>query len=213
MNNRLDLLLAVVALAGAAGCQPPERAVRHYREFNQISEQAVSPSAPVSVPAMAAGGGASMPDLPAELQTPPLALAWVTPEGWENRGASRMRIGTLVVDGVECTITSFPGDVGGDEANVRRWLGQLNASAEADALNAFISAPSVLSGAAGVPVRVFDFASLLPAGRSPSTLAAILELEGHSVFVKMTGDAAVLARHKAAFEALCASLQLHQEAP
>lgn len=56
---------------------------------------------------------------------------WRLPEGWsEVPATSAMRLATLMVevpggDPVEVAVTSFPGDVGGDLANVNRWRGQM----------------------------------------------------------------------------------------
>ena len=56
---------------------------------------------------------------------------WRLPEGWsEVPTRSAMRLATFMVavpDGapVEVAVTSFPGDVGGDLANVNRWREQL----------------------------------------------------------------------------------------
>jgi hypothetical protein len=57
-------------------------------------------------------------------------LLWTKPDHWTEKPASAMRRGTLTVTDdqgqtAELAITAFPGDVGGNLANVNRWRGQL----------------------------------------------------------------------------------------
>lgn len=56
------------------------------------------------------------------------AVVWTVPEGWtEEPNEQAMRLATFRAGpgGVEVSLTAFPGDVGGDLANVNRWRGQL----------------------------------------------------------------------------------------
>lgn len=190
-------------------CGKPDRDVRHFLELNQIADEA-QPAAPESVKAPAGG---AMPALPPEMQAPSLPLAWETPEGWENLGASGMRIAAFRVQGQECTILSFPGDVGGDEANLRRWLGQLNQSVSADQLSAFASRPERISTAGGFEARLFDVAELLPAEASSGILAAVIPIGDHTAFVKLSGPLDMLAAQKESFRGLCRSISLRPEEP
>src|SRR5690349_3907522 len=56
-------------------------------------------------------------------------VVWDTPEGWRAVIADQpMRVATFRAgpgDGVEVSVTAFPGDVGGLLANVNRWRGQV----------------------------------------------------------------------------------------
>jgi hypothetical protein len=214
-------LLAVALIA----CEnKPDRSVRAYREVALIADHAVSPSAaatlPSATPALPAqspqgatapmAGG--MPALPPEMQTPSLPLTWVTPAGWEEQPGSGMRIAAWRVEGQECTLMSFPGDVGGDEANIRRWLGQVGHGADAATLSAFVAQPERLVTSSGLEVRLFDLAALIPDGAAQSVLAAIIPAGDQSIFVKLMGDAQVLRRQKEAFTALSQSIALKPEA-
>ena len=212
-------LMGVVILV-VAGCEKPDRSVRHYREVSFVADDAkpASPAvvAPMDVDAIPAAPSAApaspgmsrMPDLPPEMRTPSLPLEWDTPEGWENLGGSGMRIATLMAEGQECTILTFPGDVGGDEANIRRWLGQIGKTVPDAQLRAFVNNPVRFTTAGGYECRLFDFADVLPPGASPGTLAGIIVIDDHSAFIKMTGPADILARQKAAFERLCRSIRM-----
>jgi hypothetical protein len=106
---------------------------------------------------------------------------------------------------------SFPGDVGGDEANIRRWLGQIGQTVPAETLAAFVASPARFTTVGGIEGRLFDFADL-PGVTGSSVLAAIIPIGDQSVFVKLMGDAAVLKRQKPAFETLSRSIALKPEA-
>ena len=58
-------------------------------------------------------------------------LVWTAPASWQSRPASAMRKATFIIPGAsaaeqaELAVTAFPGDVGGNLANVNRWRGQI----------------------------------------------------------------------------------------
>ncbi len=57
-------------------------------------------------------------------------LAWTAPAGWKQKPAGPMRKATYLIPvpsggEAELSITAFPGDVGGELANVNRWRGQV----------------------------------------------------------------------------------------
>lgn len=57
-------------------------------------------------------------------------LTWTAPSHWESKPASAMRKATFVMTGeggatAELSVTAFPGDMGGELANLNRWRGQL----------------------------------------------------------------------------------------
>jgi len=193
-------------------CDKPERTVRFYREVNMIPDRAAVPNAPpMSTPTNATGiGSSSMGELPPEMRAPSLPLEWTNPEGWDVTAGSGMRIATWMVEGQECTLMSFPGDVGGDEANIRRWLGQIGQAAPAEAITAFVASPTRFTTAGGFEGRLFDFADL-PGAAGKSVLAGIITIGDQSVFVKLMGDAEILARQKPSFEAVCRSISLKPE--
>jgi hypothetical protein len=228
MNAKLYLLLGVFL---AAGCGDQERTVRQYREIRfaepdspavRAAGQAASAAAataqnPSAAPA--AGNDAATPDraramgnLPAEALGEQLPLSWTLPAGWEDRGPSGIRIATLIAEGQECTILSFPGDVGGDEANIRRWLGQINQNPPDDAVAKLVGSPLNRVTKGGFDARMYDFADILPADAPLSTIAAMVPVGDQTVFIKFTGETAVLARQKAAFIELALSLELKPEA-
>lgn len=83
---------------------------------------------------MAAAGGAPAPAGAGMANTAvPTAegaeLTWVAPASWKTKPASAMRKASYTLSGVggeaELSVTAFPGDVGGELANVNRWRGQV----------------------------------------------------------------------------------------
>lgn len=121
------------------------------------------------------------------------ALVWTAPSDWTPKAGSAMRKGSYAVSGPEgaadLSITAFPGDVGGDLANVNRWRGQLQ-----------LPPVAALEGSAetlevnGLRLLVFD------AGNGGSRiLGAIVPRPGETWFFKLTGPDALVARAKPAF--------------
>lgn len=191
----LCFILFIVSSVLLTACDKPDRSVRHYREIN-FAEEGTVPSAPAG----------AMPDLPPEMQTPTLPLTWVTPEGWSETKGSGMRVVTFTVARQECSILTFPGDVGGDEANIERWIGQLGVNLPHEAIHQFSDNPVVLETAGGFKCKLFDFADLVPAESSNSMLAGIIPVGEHTAFVKLMGDAVILKEQKDSFVALCQSI-------
>lgn len=203
--------LALALALGAAGCGRPASGLRAYREV-----AVPPPDAPVR-------GGASVPGLPPGMGEPgaagamasaPVAvsgasLQWTAPAGWVEQPGQAVRLVTFLVgpDRAECTIVGFPGDVGGLEANLRRWLGQLKADVSDDALALFASRPESFTSEGGLDCRVFDFATILAPDAPASMLAAVVPLGSQTFFVKLAGSHALLAAEKDNFMALCRSLR------
>lgn len=199
------LFVLPLLLPGLLGCDRPNPAVRRYQEIAVTPERLVAtmPAPPPS----AASGNPDMASTP--VQTAETRLAWTTPPGW-TEGASRpMRLATFVTgsSGRECVITVFPGDVGGLEANLQRWLGQLQVTVAPDALSKFARAPETFQSEGGLPCLIYDFAGVVPADAPESLLAAVVPLEGSTAFVKLGGTREQIAAEKENFLALCRSLK------
>jgi hypothetical protein len=195
------LLFLPLLLPGLAGCDRPDPAVRRYQEIAVTPERPVA-SAPAAQPA--ASDMASTP-----VQTAETRLTWTTPPGWTEGAARPMRLATFVTgsSGRECVMTVFPGDVGGLEANLQRWLGQLQVTVAPDALSTFARAPETFQSEGGLPCLIYDFASVVPAEAAESLLAAVVPLEGSTAFVKLGGTREQIAAEKENFLALCRSLK------
>ena len=121
------------------------------------------------------------------------ALVWTAPAQWTPKKATSMRKGSYAVSGPEgaadLSITAFPGDVGGDLANVNRWRGQLQLPPVPD-----LTGTLQPLEANGLRIRVFDGAN-----GGTRMLGAIVPLTGETWFFKLTGPDALVAREKPAF--------------
>ena len=128
-------------------------------------------------------------------------LAWTVPSGWTAGPERPMRKATLLIPGegggpgAELSITAFPGDVGGNLANVNRWRQQLSLPPITQAELGSALQPLELGG-----LHV-DLVELVGPGSPPAqrVLGAIVPHAGATWFFKLTGPDAVVAREKPAF--------------
>ena len=112
--------------------------------------------------------------------------------------------GTPLQGRVEATVVVLPGPAGGELANVNRWRGQISLPPLDEA--ALAKARTTLKTRAGV-VNVYDFTS---EGKAASRMVAgyISAPDGNTWFLKMTGDAAPVAKGKPDFMRILESLRL-----
>lgn len=198
-------LLVVLALAGA-GCRRDQ--IRTY----VVDKEAAPPKpAPAAAPAMSgtlppAAPRATMSNTAVDTASGP-GLAWETPSGWSAGPERPMRKATLLVPGegggpgAEVSVTAFPGDVGGNLANVNRWRQQL-------------SLPAIGQADLGSAVQHFDVGDLhidfveLAGTATPAqrVLGAIVPYAGATWFFKLSGPDAVVTREKETFLAFLRSL-------
>lgn len=144
-----------------------------------------------------------------------LALTYDPPPGWTDGGASGMRLATLVIDteGKRHEVTIIPA-AGTLEANVARWLGQLDATATPESLAQ--RASEALEAASKVSVGDAE-ATLVTLGDIEADdgeiiLAAAIPLDTTaSLFVKFKGPAAIARRERDAFSRFVASIRWNEE--
>jgi hypothetical protein len=139
-------------------------------------------------------------------------LQWDTPEGWtENRTPSDFRLAAFLVKtgDVEsvCTIIPLQGEAGGLEANVSRWLGQIAGGKipGKNTVEELIKSQEKFFSKGQFPVVLIDFTPVTANPTDKSILAAVLKIQGDSVFIKMTGQKSHLVENKIKFKALCRS--------
>lgn len=144
-----------------------------------------------------------------------LALTYDTPPGWTDGGASGMRLATLVIeaDGKRHEVTIIPA-AGTLEANVARWLGQLDTTATPESL-------------AKEAAAALESASKISFGDSEATLVTLGDIEADgdevilaaaipldataSLFVKLKGPAEIARREREAFSRFVASIRWNEE--
>ncbi len=126
-------------------------------------------------------------------------LSWTAPSDWKQQPTSAMRKGSYLVPGDggedgDLSITAFPGDVGGELANVNRWRGQVQLPpiAEAD-----LDAQIVRVKHNGLEIAVVDLTST---GDKPHRiLGAMVPFGGATWFIKLSGPDVVVGHAKPAF--------------
>lgn len=192
----------VVAALLATGCGRSDSTWRSYDEIHVEESAPRAPSARPPGPSAAAS---------------PRALAWTAPAGWTEEAGSGMRLATFTLHRDEqtgtCTIVTLGGAAGGLEANVRRWLGQLQlATPPAEAFASFLERQVPLRTEGGFEGTLVDLTELGdPAPTTPSMLAALLPVDDLTLFVKLTGPRGLLLAEKEAFAQLCRSVRNRTE--
>jgi hypothetical protein len=152
------------------------------------------------LPAAAAGPGADQaPGAAMAGASVPTAagadLVWQAPSTWETRPPGAMRKATYGVPGpAELSVTAFPGDVGGELANVNRWRGQVGLPRlEAADLEASVTRVE----ANGLAFTVIE---LTPSSAGANgILGAIVPFGASTWFFKLTGPVPALRASKADF--------------
>jgi len=147
---------------------------------------------------------------PASVEPPPVMnapasgeLTWTAPSSWETKPLGTMRKASYTVGGqADFSIISFPGQAGGDLANVNRWRGQVQLPPlTEEQLPA--ETQSLTSGS--LTFTLVDFAGQSKAG--PTRLVgAILAFGDQSYFFKLMGPDAVVAGAKPEFIAFLKSV-------
>lgn len=157
---------------------------------------AAATSAPVAPVAPPAAGMAGTPVVSADGP----GLKWTAPARWQEKSATAMRKATFVISGAngataELAVTAFPGDVGGELANLNRWRGQLSLPPISE--TKFAGAVTRLT-VNGLPVTFADLTG--GAADNPQRLlGAMVPFAGSTWFFKLTGPADLVAAEKPVF--------------
>ncbi len=107
---------------------------------------------------------------------------------WQPTALAAMSFGTFVSDNVIVTLTSLPGEAGGVEANVLRWLQQLSHLKLFDTQkNDFIQSLRKVEGKPSITTTIADYTQLSEDEDSDSMIAAIIFDGQKSIFIKMKG--------------------------
>ena len=138
--------------------------------------------------------------------TAPAGLRWTAPQGWVEGPGGSMQVATFRLpppsEAAQVSVATFPGDVGGELANVNRWRGQLALAPVAEGeLAALRSRVVTRAGAASV----YDFTG---EGAAPVRLvAASLRVGDSTWFFKLNGPEAAVAAARPAFLAFLKGLR------
>lgn len=199
MRSPLPLLAFGAALTlAAAGCR--DREVTSYKVAKEKEPELPPAAAPAMPPAMAPAAGAGTSAAPSMANTAvPTAdgagLAWTAPSHWQAKAAGAMRKGSYAVPAgdtpADLSITAFPGDVGGEAANLNRWRGQLQL---APASEAELAAAITRFEQGGLKIAYVDFDN-----GQQRILGALVPFNGSTWFFKLMGPSAPVAKEKPAF--------------
>jgi hypothetical protein len=210
--SRLPLVAASLVVLSFSGCKKEE--VTSYRvPKEQAPAPAVAANANMPQDAVHAGvaknasgaaqaapatGGSAMANTPVATASG-AGLTWKGPAHWTDKGASGMRKGTFTITGdggatAELAITAFPGDVGGEVANVNRWRGQI----QLPPLSPDEATKSIQRVEANG--QKFGIVDIAGSGASPvRVLGAWVSHQGSTWFFKLTGPDALVTKEKPAF--------------
>jgi hypothetical protein len=167
-----------------------------------------------AAPLTAQGGASTNAPTP-----PPIApaqgapLQYQLPANWQEKPLTPMRLASFKAIApnekeTDISVIALPGMAGGDLANVNRWRGQVNLGpVDEDTLAK--SAEHVKTN--GHDFLLVDLVSAAPIGdkgEKQRILAAILDENDRSWFIKMTGEDAAVASQKNAFTDFLRSLKI-----
>ena len=193
----VTLLLTACRDAKVAAYRVPKEKDPQMAAATPGTEASAAPFAPMMQGAAAPGANAGMAATPVATASG-AGLAWSAPASWKPKAASAMRKGSYTVGeaGAEAdlSITAFPGDVGGEAANVNRWRGQVSLPPLAEAE---IAANVTRTNANGLAITIVDFAG--KGASAPRVLGAIVPFQGATWFFKIIGPDAVVAKAREDF--------------
>ena len=205
---KTPLLIGTGLLSLTIGCRSDD--VAHFRVPKEAPSQAAPrPTMPPQPMGERTGqpGSGPTPDMPPP-PTPKASLKWSLPKGWsESSGGGAMRFATLkapIAGKLEATVVVLPGPAGGELANVNRWRGQIGLPNLDEA--SLAKARTELKTKAGA-LNVYDFTG---EGMAKSRMVAgyISTPDGNTWFLKLTGDADLVAKAKPDFMTILGSVRL-----
>lgn len=195
--QRLRILPALgIAAALLSACKEEKRVAQY--TVPKETRAAAPAAAPAGTPAMA-------PNAELVKQTSGFtAPQWAVPAGWRAMPESPMRKGGWKTGPdaapAEISVTAFPGDVGGLNANVGRWCGQIGLPAPTTPEElAKLTAPASVSGIPGTRV------ALVNSGKSLT--AVLVQHDGATWFFKIAGPEAAVTAASGEFDAFVTSVK------
>ncbi len=119
-------------------------------------------------------------------------LTWTLPQGWVEGAAGGMRLATFHLENdpkdIDVSIVVLDGMAGGLEANLSRWLGQIQLSAAENDLKKLIVEAQNVRTRDQFEAMVYDLTVLTRDSNAASMIVAVISADSKTVFVKMTGN-------------------------
>ena len=199
---QIGLATCMLSLSACDKAQPTSYLIpKESRSIDLAEDTSTVQSAPV-----ADSAGRPMQVLPGMAKAAKEAgvIKYKVPEGWVELPPSGIRKVNLIVEDengrAELTVLAFPGDVGGQLANINRWRGQIGLeTVDAEMLSAFTNSHSI-SGHGGLYVRL--------EGNPKSILGGLLPFHGYTWFFKFLGDSGTVLANEAAMKGFIDSVRL-----
>jgi hypothetical protein len=186
MITRSSLMLALPAVSALllAGCRDPQ--VVSYR-IPKEKERPPSGAGPASAASTA------VPH-----------LHYKVPAGWTEQSSSTVRVASFSIAGPggnngDMAVTQFPGNVGGDLANVNRWRGQLQLGPIDEAQLAQVVRNGRVPAGEYSLVELTSDAALIANQHKARILGAWIKHPERTWFFKLTGPAELVAAQRGAF--------------
>jgi hypothetical protein len=199
MPPRTSLLAVAAAALLASGCGEEKVAAYRVPKEKDAAPPAAAPadSGAQADAAAPAAPGPAMADT--AVPTADTTLVWQAPAQWVSKPATQFRKATYAVPGdageSDLSITAFPGEAGGELANVNRWRSQLAQPP---------LGPDDLGGAVtrveanGLKFAIVEIAPRGdPAGKG--MIGAMVPVGGSTWFFKLTGPGPAVKAAKPAF--------------
>ena len=145
-----------------------------------------------------------------------ISLIWKSPKGWVESKGEGMRIVTFKTDDkdpIECSIVSLGGMAGGLEANLIRWMKQINLNdISQDKVTDFMEHYEDLTNNNNLEIKIFDFTKLQEDKEwtAPSMIAGLVSVNDQTVFIKMTGTKSAVSKNLPSFKELLQSIQTNE---
>ncbi len=211
-NRTVTYCILILLIVTIISCDDKGK-MRVYHELNDNLEETRSPKDP-EVP-LKASMQSDDPNIQKALKDSVVKtdIKWQTPEGWVEKKGSGMRVASLTAPSVsssmECSIVSLAGNAGGEQANLMRWMRQIDINLTSKELLNFVKTQEKITSKGGYEVTIYDFSKLQinQSPETPSMMATILSLEQKSIFIKMKGTKSDMSVFKNSFRKLCQSIK------
>jgi hypothetical protein len=155
-----------------------------------------------------------------------VSVRWSMPQHWMQKdSASGMRAGSFAIpdsnlahmgemdpNAIDVSVTHFAGDAGGLEANIRRWMGQIDVRMDSAGMVDFIAKAERFQTATGESGLYIDLTELLSGDMTQpnSIFGAIVPGKGYTLFVKAMGQRKKVSHERSSIRDFCRSLELKE---
>ncbi|PXA05658.1 hypothetical protein DDZ13_01940 [Coraliomargarita sinensis] len=164
------------------------------------------PAAEQNVPAAGDSQMRVLPGMEEAAQAAP-ELSYQVPDAWEEFPPQSVRKANFRVSdengSAEIAVTVFPGDVGGQLANINRWRGQIGLDPIDAKSMPQVTRPYSISNHSGILIDL--------QGAEQSILGGLLSFHGSTWFFKMQGATGTVASQAEAMEAFLSSVQIEDD--